>query len=67
MTAKEKLHQRIEKMNETELEWLQQVLEQQRRENLKRLARELADSTEEERDAFLEHLKRSPWSTRADP
>jgi hypothetical protein len=54
-------------MNDAELEWLNQVLEQHRRETLKRLARELADSTEQERAAFMENLQRTPWSTRADP
>jgi hypothetical protein len=67
MTVKEHLHQRIDKMSDAELEWLKQALEEHRRENLKRLARELADSTNEERDAFLKHLERRPWSTRADP
>ena len=67
MSVKEQLREKIEKMSEAELEWLNQILLQHRRENLKRLARELADSTEEERAAFMENLQRSPWSTSVDP
>ena len=67
MSVKEHLHEKIEKMSEAELEWLNQILLQHRRENLKRLARELADSTEEERTAFMENLQRRPWSTSVDP
>ena len=67
MSVKEQLREKIEKMSEAELEWLNQILLQHRRENLKRLARELADSTEEERTAFMENLQRRPWSTCVDP
>jgi hypothetical protein len=67
MSIKEKLHQKIDTMTEADLEWLQRILEQHRRENLKRLARELADSTKEERTAFMENTQRTPWSSRADP
>jgi hypothetical protein len=67
MSIKEKLHQKIDTMTEADLEWLQRILEQHRRENLKKLARELADSTEEERAAFMENIQRTPWSARADP
>ncbi len=66
MSIKEKLHQKIETMTEADLEWLQSILEQHRRENLKRLARELGESTEEERAAFMENVQRNPWSIRAD-
>ncbi len=67
MSVKEHLHEKIEKMSQAELEWLNQILLQHRRENLKRLARELADSTEEERAVFMENLQRRPWSTSVDP
>ncbi len=66
MSIKEKLHHKIETMTEADLEWLQGILEQHRRENLKRLARELGESTEEERAAFMENVQRNPWSSRAD-
>ena len=63
MSVKEHLHEKIEKMSEAELEWLNQILLQHRRENLKRLARELADSTEEERAALMENLQRRPFES----
>jgi hypothetical protein len=66
MSVKQAIQERIEKMSQADLEWLDQMLKQHRRENLKRLARELADSTEEERTAFAQSLERRPWSSRAD-
>jgi hypothetical protein len=66
MSIKEQLHSKIETMTEADLKWLQGILEQHRRENLKRLARELSDSTEEERAAFMENVQRNSWSNRAD-
>lgn len=46
MSIKEKLQLKIESMSQADLERLQQMLEQRRRDNLKRLIWELADSAD---------------------
>lgn len=76
MSIKEKLQLKIESMSQADLEWLQQMLEQQeypdvrversaeQTERMIRAARELGEPTDTDMTEFNKALQRRSWSAR---
>ena len=76
MSIKEKLQLKIESMSQADLEWLQQMLEQQdypdvrvgrsaeQTERMIRAARELGEPTDTNMTEFNQALQHRPWSAR---
>ena len=74
MSIKEKLQLKIESMSQADLEWLQQMLEQQeypdvrversaeKTERMIQAARELGESTDTDMTEFNQAVQRRSWS-----